>query len=376
MVQKTLRLERECEPGPWQNRITLLQGNPGGGPLAEMFVEQAMSPRLQRLNPAWSLQAISHSGASVYFLPTSRQRDTVRNYLQAGQFFSIYLGHSDASGLWSNGSYLLNRDDWANLRIQQCQGVFITCGCFACEWNGAKGVGYGLTAMRNPGGPAAVIGPSGESYAAPGLLAIDGLLRCCAVPPFASRLADYWLAVQAGLASGPIDGGTFSLYDQFDGSNGKVPLSVQRREHLEMWVLLGDSALRLPVMPMDIALDPLDPVSPGKKITLQGTLPKRLRGATVHVSLERPLGSKPGDWEKLPEASPENTAARERTATENHRKANNAVLSEANVRSDQTRFECFLEIPVALPWPKLVLRAHANSASDAAMGVEILRVTK
>ena len=31
---------------------------------------------------------------------------------------------------------------------------------------------------------------------------------------------------------------TFKLYDQFDGSRGKVPLSVQRLEHLEMWMLL------------------------------------------------------------------------------------------------------------------------------------------
>jgi hypothetical protein len=376
MVQKTLRVERDCQPGPWRNRITLLQGNPGGGPLAEMFVEQAMSPRLQRLHSAWSLQAISHSGASVYFLPTSRLHDAALNYFQAGQLFSIYLGHSDASGLWSTGSYLVSRDDWTKLNIQQCQGVFFTCGCFACEWSGGKGEGYGMAAMRNPGGPAAVIGPSGESYAAPGLLATDGLLRGCAAPPFGSRVADYWLAVQVGLATGPIDGGTFSLYDQFDGSGGKVPLPVQRREHLEMWMLLGDPALRLPVVPVDIALDPLEPVMPGKMLMVQGRLPDRLKGATVHVSIERPLGSKPGDWEKLPDPSPENTAARERTATENHRKANNAVLTEAEVKSDQTRFECRLEVPGALAWPRLVVRAYAASAGDAAMGVEILRVTK
>jgi hypothetical protein len=65
--------------------------------------------------------------------------------------------------------------------------------------------------------------------------------------PFPSRLADYWLAIQAGLARGEIDDFTFKLYDQADGTKGRVPLETQRLEHLEMWMLLGDPALRLPV---------------------------------------------------------------------------------------------------------------------------------
>src|SRR5207237_7045136 len=31
MVQKTLNLERDREPGTWRNRLVLLAGNPGGG---------------------------------------------------------------------------------------------------------------------------------------------------------------------------------------------------------------------------------------------------------------------------------------------------------------------------------------------------------
>ncbi len=376
MVQKTLRLEQDCQPGPWRNRVVLLQGNPGGGPLAEMFVEQATSPRLQRLHPGWSLQAITHSSASVYYLPTARVHGTALDYLQAGQVFSIYMGHSDASGLWSNGSYLMTRTDWANLKIQRSQGVFFTCGCFACEWSGSKGEGYGLAAMRNPDGPAAVMGACGESYSAPGLLAIDGFLGCCSTPPFPSRVADYWMAVQTGLANGPIDQGAFALYDQFDGSGGKVPLSIQRREHLEMWLLLGDPALHLPVMPLDIVLEPVVSIAAGKRVTVQGTLPDRLKGARVHLAIERPVGSKPEDWQKLPEATPDNAAAREQTATANHRKANNVVLAEVDAKAEQTRFEGSLEMPGTLPWPRLIIRAYAASANDAAMWVESVAVSR
>jgi hypothetical protein len=164
------------------------------------------------------------------------------------------------------------------------------------------------------------------------------------------------------------------LYDQFDGSGGKDPLSVQRLEPLEMWMLLCDPALHLPIVPLDISLDSAAPVSAGKRITVTGTLPDRLKGATVRVTMERPVGSKPSDWEKLPDASPETTAAREKAAADNQRKANNVVLAVCDTKSSGNRFECPLELPSSLPWPNVVVRAYAANASDSALGVTILPV--
>ncbi|MGO8931567.1 MAG: C25 family cysteine peptidase [Limisphaerales bacterium] len=143
MVRKTLALEQDRRPGSWRNRMVLLQGNPGGGPLAEMFAEQATAPRIQRLNPAYNLQAISDMGASIFYLPTSGFRRAALECLQEGELFSFYLGHSDASGLWSGSAYFMSRDDWANLRIPHGGGVFFTCGCYACQWGSAKDEGMG-----------------------------------------------------------------------------------------------------------------------------------------------------------------------------------------------------------------------------------------
>jgi hypothetical protein len=375
MVQKTLALEHDRQPGTWRNRLVLLEGNPGGGTLAEMFVEQATTPRLRRLHPAFNVQVMADMGVSAFYLPTSDLHGAALKYLQEGELFSFYLGHSDPSGLWSGNSYFMSRDDWTRLRIPHGGGVFFTCGCHACQWGSAKDEGYGLAATRNPAGPAAVIGASGESYSAPGLLAIDGFLRRCSEPPFSVRLADYWLAVQAGLAQGPIDAGTFALYDQFDGSGGKVPLEVQRREHLEMWMLLGDPGLHLPLVPLDISFDPVTSVATGKRITVQGTLPDCLKGAPVSVTLERPPGSRPRDLEKLPQASPETALARETAARNNHRKANNVVLAGTEVKSNGRRFECSIQPPDSLPWSNVVVRAYAAKAGDSALGVALLPVS-
>ena len=121
-------------------------------------------------------------------------------------------------------------------------------------------------------------------------------------PPSPARLADYWLAVQNGLAEGEIDATTFGLLDMADGTGGKTPLPVQRREHLEMWTLLGDPALRLPLLPLSISLKASSLGSPGWRIHVEGRLPEKLAGAVVRVSLELPIGVRPGRFAGLAEA--------------------------------------------------------------------------
>ena len=125
-----------------------------------------------------------------------------------------------------------------------------------------------------------------------GQLAADGLLDCLSRAGGPERLAEYWLAVQAGLMKGKMDALTFWLYDQADGSRGKVPLDVQRKEHLEMWMLLGDPALHLPLIHPTIRLESKDAIAAGKQIEVRGTLPMELARCTVKLTLERPTGSR------------------------------------------------------------------------------------
>ena len=375
MVQKTLGLERVPKNGAWQGRLLLIQGNPGGGPIAEAFLQQTTGPRLGRVHPSWNIRAISHNAGSPYFLPTAWLHDRTSEYLREGDLFSVYLGHSDGRGLWSANTNFMTVRDWANLDLGQRKGVFFSCGCFGCQPDGPQGESYGIAAARNPAGPAAVIGASGESYAAPGLLAADGLLRCCLEPPFPPRLADYWLAIQTNLAVGEIDDLTFSLFDMSDGTASKVPLSVQRREHLEMWTLLGDPALALPVLSPAISLKVTDEIVPGKCVTVRGSLPQQFSGAKIRVSLDRPVGVRPQDWEKLPASTAENRTERDRISAANHQRVNDPVLASAETISEGTRFTCKLEIPGTLRLPMVILRVRAETAAASAQGVVRLPVS-
>ena len=367
MVQKTLDFEADSQPAAWRNRLLLLLGNPGGGSLAEMYVQQSLAAHLATLHPSWDVRTIFNVPLSPYYLPRPLDRETALRYVQDGNMFAVYLGHSFAAGLGLDGRFML-RQDWADLSIPQGRGPFFTVGCFACQSN-SEGDGYGLAAMRNSAGPVAVIGATGESYSALGQLAVEGLLSCLAQPPFPRRLADYWLAIQAGLARGSMDPVTFALLDMADGTGGKVPLATQRLEHLEMWVMLGDPALRLPIVPMDISLKIAEPVTAGKALAVRGVLPIRLQGVVVHVTLERPLNSEPLDLEKLPPNSLGNGQARQHTFMANHQRANSFVLASAQAKAAGTNFVGSLEVPASLPWKRLICRASATLSNETALGV-------
>ena len=226
--------------------------------------------------------------------------------------------------------------------------------------------------MRNPAGPVAVIGASGESYSAEGQLAVEGLLADVKRPPFPERLGQYWLAVQTGLARGKMDPGTFGLLDFADGSGGKVPLDVQRLEHLEMWLLLGDPALRLPVMHDDVTLSAAGPVTPGSSLKVSGALPDQLKNAAVHLTLERPLSSTAAGIEAVPPSSPENRQARDRAYTANHRRANTYVLAETDTVAEGKTFAASLVVPAVLPWTNVTVKASATVSSDSGIGVLVL----
>jgi hypothetical protein len=283
----------------------------------------------------------------------------------------FYLGHSNASGLGSGDVNFLNRKNWAKLNIPSGQGIFFTCGCFGCQLNGSDGDGYGLAAMRNPKGPVAVFGAHGESYAAMGQLALDGMLTCLSASEPPPRVADYWLAAKAGLAHGEMAPLTFWMYDQADGSRGRVPLDTQRLEHLEMWILLGDPALRLPVQPSTIRLASADTASDGKSVPLIGSMPSGFSETMVRLTIERPLGSLPVDLKPVPTDS-----SRADVMMANHEWANSVVLATYEIQPHQGRFEYTLALPIELPWPRLTVRASAFTTSEEAVGILSLPLSK
>jgi hypothetical protein len=372
MVQKTLALERDQKPGAWKRRLTILAGIPAYNPLVDRLVENLAVARFDRLHPIWSGRAIYTNPLSRFALPGDQMRKQALAYLAEGQAFTLYLGHSSAEGLYGGKANFLDRQAWERLVIPRGTGVFITFGCNGCQFRGEDGEGYGIAAIRNPRGPAAVLGSHGICFASMVQLAADGLFHRAFQGPLPRRLGPCWLALLNGVATGKIDALTYRILDAVDGDS-RTPQATQRQEHLEMFALLGDPALRLPEMLSDIHLDPVPALLPGKTLLVRGALPDHLHGARVRVTLERSPGSLPDGLVPLPHQP---RAKRDSTLFTNHRIANNFTVSEKEVTAKAGAFTARLDVPARLPWPRLTLRVHASTEKSESMVVERLNVTR
>ena len=92
------------------------------------------------------------------------------------------------------------------------------------------------------------------------------------------------------MAKGKIDDLTYGMLTAVDG-DADIPQATQRLEHLEMFTLLGDPALKLAATPADLVLKTDEAAKPGAAVTIHGTAPARLNGARVQVVAERPVSS-------------------------------------------------------------------------------------
>jgi hypothetical protein len=199
-------------------------------------------------------------------------------------------------------------------------------------------------------------------------LASSGLFEKAFQKALPERLGEAWLALKDGLARGKIDPFTFALLDGVDGDSN-IPQADQRREHLEMFVLLGDPALKLPQLPTDVKLslvgDAEKYIGAGQTLVVMGEAPSRLEGAKVRLTLERPPSSDPADLEPLPKGDRDRT----RVMLANHERANRFVLAAAEAVVRDGKFEGKLETPKTLPWKRLVLRAYASTEKEEGQGV-------
>ena len=291
MVAKTLRFERQ-EFGPWTNRVELLVGHPGGKTTvekqaAELVIRNAVGYRLTRLHPRWQAGCIVDMPNSPFSAGRDGFGGAMSKALARGNLIACYAGHSSAGGIFSSGKTVLSTADFTKLKIVNSSGIFVTTGCYACQIKGFGETGFAIANVRNPHGSAAVIGAFAESYAAPGQLALDGMIGLLNQDHPPQHLGEYWLGVQAGLARAKMNPVTFWLYDMADGSGGKVPLGKQRKEHLEMWTLLGDPAMRLPLLASTLDVQSADQVEAGSDLKiLVRVKDNHHEGALAKVTIE------------------------------------------------------------------------------------------
>jgi hypothetical protein len=368
MVQKILTWPREQRTKMAFPSAALLGGHHGVpepfGRSAD-FLGHAIYGRLfARLPAAWELDAAMHLDGSPWEITGSDMKTAPARMMSTRSTLLAYMGHSTAEGASSKVHLLLTGPDWKRLPATGPRpGLFFTCGCYSCQVSTER-ESFGLAAMRAPGGPPAVIGSHGESWAAMGYLAIQGLTTALASQPV--RLGEFWRATRQGLEKGEISPAEFALMDMADGTRGKVPLDQQRAEHLEMWMLLGDPAMPLAPQPPGIKVEA---ALAETSLTFTGTLPAAATGSAVRLTVQRHPSAVPQNLPAAPAQGPNH----QRVARERRRLASEVTFAAAEVTSDGTSFMAKIPIPAGAPPKPWTVRAGSTAGEFPASGVAVLK---
>ncbi len=361
MAAKILAFEKSAGGADWRSRITALVGHPGGNSALERslgagYINMAVGSRIRSLHPRWSARLTADVPGSPWELEKSKLESEYLRQLTEGTLFFLYMGHSGPDGLYSDGSFFLETKAWSQASFPH-GGIFVSCGCHALAPQRSSREGHGFTAMRNPRGPAAVMGAVDISYSAAGQLAFDGLLTLLQKEDPPALLADYWRAVLSGIAQGRMDATSFAMLDMADGSGGQVPLEDQRKEHVEMWELLGDPGMRLPLVPSTLKLSGPETCAPGQAFKVSGILPADFKTGTLQLTLERPPGETP--------------------AGADHTKANDPILSRQTVPLKENGFsDVTVTVPAGYTGDSVIVRAAAEADGTVSGGTLRLKVAR
>jgi hypothetical protein len=334
------------------------------GAMADDLVNRLSLGMARQLPARWCFEAMMHINGSPWQISSADLIGASEAMMKSPATVLAYMGHAGRNGAESTKTQLLTIGEWRSLPAAAPGiGLFFSCGCHTCDFD-PKEEAFGVAAMRAPGGPAAVIGSQGETFAAMGYLALSGMLARMNGDTSPGTLGDFWEGAQQGLREGPIDDADFKMLDMADGSGGKLTLEAQRAEHLESWMLLGDPAMPLLAKALSIQLHANLSTS-GSEVEITGELPPSLSKARLRLTVERHPGNIRTDLPEVPlRGDARLEATRKRRALSNDR-----ALATTELAAEGAAFKALVPFPSSLSNGPFVIRASTLDGSPSAAGI-------
>ncbi|WP_164102450.1 C25 family cysteine peptidase [Candidatus Laterigemmans baculatus] len=285
LVERVIRYEQSSDFGPWRDTVQLTAGTGGFGMLADAAIESATRAVLTSSLPASVRTAITYAAPASPFNPGSRDffPSVLRRYREGGLFW-VYMGHGNVTELdrvpGPNGPRPVLDSEDVELLERPAEGAPIAL-MLAC-YTGAFDASEDALAERMllaEGGPIAVLAGSRVTMPYGNAIAAQGLIQAVYHERL-ERLGDAWLYAQRELASEAAEVEGLAerrrLLDLLAGmlSPSADALSPERREHVHLYNLLGDPALRLR-HPGELSVSAPRGIAPGETLTVRGVAPHR-----------------------------------------------------------------------------------------------------
>lgn len=368
MVEKILRYESAADFSTWRRQINIVACLANFGGLIDAVLEQGARKFLTDGIPASHSTHVTYGNWKSPYCPDPRFfHQTTVDRLNEGCLFWVYIGHGhrqvvDRVEVPGRRSYhVFASADAAKLRCDRGAPIALFLACYTGAFDGEVDA-LGETLLKTPGAPVAVI--AGSRVTMPYAMTVMGneLMRQY-FEERAPTLGEMLRSAKREMATRPRDDAASKLLDTLAlAMNPKSQdLRAERREHLELFNLLGDPTLRLP-QPKRIELDAPGAVTKGQWLLVKGVCPIDGR-ATVELVLRRDrLRIRPPARVKYDDGA---GSIEEFAST--YRAANDPRLASRAAMVSAGPFEVSLAVPDSADGPCHV-RMYVEGKADFAVG--------
>ncbi len=375
VVRKIAAHEVEAFSGPARRRIHFVAGLGGFGQLADKVLEMCAQRFISEGVPTEYVTSMTYaSWASPYCPPLELFPATALNRLNEGGLFWVYIGHGHPRGLdWirlPNQGYraILHCDDVTRLACQQGAPIALFLACYTGAFDREEDC-LAEELLHSPGGPVSVF--SGSRTTMPYAMTVLGreLLKEC----FENRRAtigEIMLHAKRNMVLGRRDGPTAILLDTLASTLGiHSDLDAERREHLELFNLLGDPLLRVP-RPQQMELEFPDRIVQGREIEITGTC--AIDGpCTIEVVVPRDKLT----FTPPPKEPPTGSETQRANYQAIYQKANDRRLVAVETECRDGRFRVTVPLPAAF-LGKCHVVGYLQGHREASMGSRPLEVVQ
>ncbi len=358
MLGRIVAYERSRDFGAWRRRVNVFAGVGGFGALQDWALEQVARKFLtENVGLDFDLHVTYANPSSPFCPPPARVGETMLERFNEGALAVAYLGHGSRNHL-DRVAYggrrfdILPEEAVYSIDCKRGPPIAIFVACSTGHFDGAPDC-LAEHALRQPRGPVAVIASSRVSMPyANGVLGkelLDAL--------FLQRLptlGEVWVQAKRRLvAAAEGDAGRQFIEMLAMGYQMREDLRTQERaEHLYLYHLFGDPAMRLP-LPRAATIEPLATSRPGSTVTITGSAP--VEGAALAELLHARSAPRA--------ARADDSDAGFRACYE---KANDWVRASAKGRVANGRFAIELALPKDLPPGPHPIRLFVEGSDGAA----------
>jgi len=377
MVRRILDFGSKMDFGPWRNRLHVVAGNYGGGPMEELFIGYSLNWAYgKKLSPAYDT---THTYAipSPYCYPPPSFPGKVISLFNEGCRLWIYEGHGSTQAFgwheWKGKrDFVFSSASVPRIAIRRGAPMMFLLTCCSGEFSDPITDCIAESLMKTKAGPVAVFASSRVcDYYASGILSLS-------IPDHFRRashgtIGRALLAVQRAL----VVTDSFGL-EEVDRISAlflgtKKQLRHYRIDHIHMYNLLGDPTMPLGAPKGRMTIRAQASAFFGAGVTLECELDRAYTG-----ELRLVVESKPGTpLQPLEPVKGLSGKALLDALKVNWERSNHRILAKAVTRIDGSHAPVHIDLPEGkYPAGEYIIRVFVHDAKGCAVGWKLLRIDK